>query len=218
MPARIIVFVTPKGGTGKTTLAVQIGASLKGRVLLLDADPQQSAQQWGEVAPDDSPLPMSIMGYTGNKIHREIKKVIEQFDYILVDCPPSALSLSVSRSALLAGDIALIPVVPSPLDIWEATRISGFLDEVNEIREGGGVEPIQTRLVINKLKTGTTFGKEIKEALEGIGIPALKTAIREREAYKHAALYGTSVHNVPRAKAASEEIIKLTAEIVRIVR
>jgi len=220
LPARILVFCTPKGGAGKTTLAVNIAASLKGNVLLLDADPQRSALKWADAAPEDVPLPMVVMGYDGDKIHRQLKKVVDQFNYILVDTPPSALAIStVTRSALLAGDLALVPVIPSPLDIWEAANIARLLGEINEMRESSGVSALEGRLLINKLKARTTFGTEVKEALDKIEIPTLQTAIHEREAYKHAVLDGCSVHGVKGAggKAASEEIRSLTAEIITIV-
>ena len=221
MPAKIIVFCTPKGGAGKTTLALNVAATLKGRTLLLDADPQQSALKWADVAPEDAPLPMVTLGYNGEKIHREIKKVIEQYDTIIIDTPPSALAVStVARSALLAADLAIIPVVPSPLDIREAMKIADLLAEINEIRESGGVRQLESRLLINKLKSRTTFGLEVRDALNSIGIPVLEIAIHEREAHKHAALDGCSVHQVKGAggKAASEEIRNLTKAITGIVR
>lgn len=216
MPARTIVFCTSKGGAGKTTLAVNVAATLAGKVLLLDADPQQSAVKWADAAPEESPLPMAVMGYTGDKIHREIKKVMEEYDYILVDTPPSALAVStVTRSALLAADLAIIPVIPSPLDIWEAVRIANLVTELNELRQAGQVKPLAARLLINRLKARTAFGAEINEALKGIGLPVCATAVHEREAYKHAALDGTSVHHVRGVggQAASEEIKTVTQEI-----
>ena len=221
MPAKIIVFCTPKGGAGKTTIAFNVAATLKGKVLLLDADPQRSTLKWADAAPEDAPLPMVVMGYTGEKIHREIKKAVDQYHYILVDTPPSALAVStVTRSALLAADLAVVPVIPSPLDIWEAVGIAELLSEINEIREAGGVESLKARLLINRLKSRTTFGREIKEALDNIGVPVLKTAIHEREAHKHAVLDGCSIHQVKGAggRAASDEIQRLTRELIRIVR
>lgn len=220
MPAKIIVFCTPKGGAGKTTLAINIAATLRGKVLLLDADPQQSALKWANVAPDDSPLPMVVMGYTGDKIHRELQKVVDQYQYIIIDTPPSALAVaSATRSALIAADLVLVPVIPSPVDIWEAMTTAALLAEINDIRESGQLPPLQARLLINKLKARTTFGAQINAALTQVGIPILNTAIREREAHKHAALDGCSVHKVKTsgAKPAAAEISQLTREIRHIV-
>lgn len=220
-PAKIIVFCTPKGGAGKTTLAFNVAATLPGKTLLLDADPQRSALKWADGAPEDAPLPMAVMAYTGDKIHREIRKVVQDYGFVLVDTPPSALATStVTRSALLAADLAIVPVIPSPLDIWEAASIAELIAEINDIRGSGGVAPLAARLAVNRLKPRTTFGNDIREALEDIGIPTLKTAIHEREAYKHAVLDGTSVHGItgPGGRAAAAEIDKLTRELTRIVR
>ena len=220
MSAKIIVFCTPKGGAGKTTLAVNVAATLKGKTLLLDADPQRSALKWADSAPEDTPLPMAVMAYTGEKIHREIKKVVVDYRFVLVDTPPSALATStVTRSALLAADLAVVPVIPSPLDIWEAATIAELISEINDIRETGGVAPLVPRLAVNRLKPRTTFGREIREALDSIGIPVLKTAIHEREAHKHAAVDGCSVHQVRGAggRAAATEIEQLARELSIIV-
>lgn len=220
-PAKIIVFCTPKGGAGKTTLAFNVAATLSGKTLLLDADPQRSALKWADGAPEDAPLPMAVMAYTGDKIHREIKKVVQDYRFVLVDTPPSALATStVTRSALLAADLAVVPVIPSPLDIWEAATIAELIAEINDIREANGVEPLAARLAVNRLKPRTTFGNDVREALQDVGIPTLATAIHEREAYKHAVLDGCSVHQVMGSggRAAAAEMHQLTRELVRIIR
>jgi chromosome partitioning protein len=221
--AKIIVVCNKKGGPGKTTVILNLSASLagKGSVLVIDADPQQSAVKWADSAEEDDPLPMAVMGYTQEKVHQAIRKVIDQYDYILVDTPPSSLAVStITRSALLVADLAVVPVIPSPLDIWEAVSIGVLLEEINDLREGNGVDPLQCRLLINKMKSGTSLGAEIEGALKNINIPVLSSVLHEREAYKHAALDGTSVHSVKTngGRAASKEIAQLTKEIVKIIR
>lgn len=224
MAAKIIVFCNKKGGPGKTTLAMNIGATLaeNGEVIIIDADPQQSAVKWNGAAPEDSPLPMTVLGYTHEKVHQAIRKVVDRYDYILVDTPPSSLAVStITRSALIAADLALVPVIPSPLDIWEAMSIAELLDEINTTRESGKVDALEARLVVNKLKSRTTLGEEVKAALKNIGIPVLNSVIHEREAYKHAVVDGCTVHTLKGggdgAKAASEEIRSLTKEIKKIL-
>ena len=221
MPAKILVFCNKKGGPGKTTLAMNIGATLaeNAKVLVIDADSQQSAVKWADAANEDSPLPMVVMGYYQKKVHQAIKKVADQYDYILVDTPPSSLAVStITRSALIVADLAIVPVAPSPLDVWETMSISELLAEINEIREAGGVNPLQARLVVNKLKTRTTLGAEIKDALDNLGIPVLDTSVHERECYKHAVLDGCSIYTLKAAgasgKAAAKEIRALTQEIL----
>jgi len=95
-----------------------------------------------------------------------------------------------------------------------------LIAEINELRESGGVEPLAARLCVNRLKPQTTFGKDVRGALEDVGLPVLKTAVHEREAYKHAVLDGCSVHGVRGAggRAAAEEIDQLAKELSRIVQ
>ena len=214
----VIVFCNVKGGSGKTTLAINVGASLKGRTLLMDADPQQSAVKWADSAPEDQPLPMGVMGYTGRQIHREIQRMTDQYDYIAVDTPPSALvATPVIRSALMVADLAVVPVGPSPLDIRETLTIAELIQEISDVR--GDDDPLHARLVVNRLRTGTTFGAEVRDALQDIGIPVCKAVIHEREAHKHAALDGVSVHQIhtPGGKAGVADISRLSSELIRIL-
>jgi len=212
--AKVWVFANIKGGSGKTSLAINVGASLEGKVLLMDSDPQQSALKWLDAA--EEPLHMVCVGYTQSNIHREIQKVQGDYEYILVDTPPSALAASVvNKSALLVADLCIIPVTPSPLDIRESLSMAELVQEINVLRESSGIEPLQARMVINKLRSGTTFGQEITEALEHVGIRVCHSTVHEREAHKHAALHGTSVHQVqtPGGRAARKDITQLTQEL-----
>ena len=222
MPAKVLVFCNKKGGVGKSTLTINVGAALaqNSRVLVIDADPQQSATKWNDAAPEDNPLPMAVMGYPQEKVHQAIRKVVDQFDYILVDTPPSSLAVStITRSALIGADLAIVPVIPSPLDIWEAVSISELLEEISEVRESGGVSPLKSRLLISRHKARTVLGGEVAAALTSLNIPVFETTIREREAYKHAVLDGCSVHKVRSegGKQASIEIGQLTTEILEVL-
>jgi len=216
MPAKIIVLTTPKGGAGKTTVALNLAASLPDSILV-DTDPSQSAMKWADAA--EVPLPFAISGYNGQRVVDALRGFRDKFQWIVVDTPPSALSISGNtRGALIAADLAIVPVVPSPIDIREAVAIKPLLDEVSQMREAADVPALKARLVVNRLKSGTTFGAEIADALSEVGIPMLASMLKEREVHKHAALYGVSVHQIPRAKAAAEEVTQLADEIRRIVR
>ena len=96
--AKIIAVVNQKGGPGKSTVAMVLAGTLGRRgskVLVVDADPEQgSATRWVASASDEAPFPASIagLGKTDAKLHREVQKFVADYDYIVIDCPPSVNS------------------------------------------------------------------------------------------------------------------------------
>ena len=220
--AETIVFLNRKGGPGKTTLAMNVAAQLAGlhRVLLIDADPQQSATKWFNSATDTQPFPVSVVGYSQDRINLTIKKFVDDYRYILVDTPPSALAENtVTRSALFVADLAVIPVVPSPLDLWEALEIKNLLEDVNAVRESSiDIPALAARLVINRLQVGTILGRDVQEVLEEFDIPLFKTSVRQRQVYARAVLEGCSVFQMGRnGQAAQNEIRDLAQEITGVL-
>lgn len=218
--AKMLVFCNKKGGPGKTTLGINVGAVLAGigKVLVIDADPQQSAVKWANAAQDGNPFPMAVVGYTQEKVHLLVRQMADKHDYIIIDTPPSSLAAStITRSALMVADVAVIPVTPSPLDLWEVISMSEIIAEVNVIRESGNVPLVKPRLVINKLRRGTILGADIKDAISKTGIPTFTTNIHFRECYKHAVVEGSSVLSLKgnSSTKAAQEIKSLTQEILQ---
>ena len=223
MAAKIIVFCNVKGGPGKTTLSINVAATLaqKAKVVVVDADPQQSAVKYDSDAPDQGGLPMPVVGFPEEKVNHTLRKLIDDYDYIVVDTPPSGLAISsITQSALIPADLAVVPVGPSPLVIRETLPMSALFEEINALRETAGVALLESRLVINRYDARKTLNQQLDAALAHIPIPRLRTKVRDREAFNHAALDGCSIHQT-RAwgwKEASADIHALTAEIRRIIR
>ena len=215
-PARILAFVNQKGGPGKTTLAIHVAGELArrgGRVLIADADPQATATRWAAAAPEDAPFPAAVagLGHAGEKLHRELVKYLDPYDWIVVDCPPSAES-SLTRSALLVADLAVVPVVPSPPDLWAGIAIRQVLNEVTVLND-----TLQSRLVLNRRKAGTRLASHTLDLLPRYGIPVLESGIGEREAFRHAAAGGVTVADLPRAGKAADEIAALVHELLLVL-
>src|ERR1700739_1439933 len=113
----ILSVLNQKGGVGKTTLSVNLAAALaarKQRVLVVDADPQGSALDWVAVRGQDAPF--VAVGMCKPVIHLEPPKMGKDFDVILIDGPPRVYE--VAKSAVMASDAVLIPVLPSQFDVW----------------------------------------------------------------------------------------------------
>lgn len=218
MPAKIIAVANQKGGSGKTTVSMQLAGAIARRgnkVLVVDADPQGTATRWAASAEDEHPFPASVVGLSAAsaKVHREVKKFIDDYTYIIIDCPPAADS-PVPQSALLIADLVLVPLIPSPLDMWAAVGIRQVIANVSDLNEG-----LKARLVLNQCQPNTTLTQETLEVLPEFGIELAKAQLRHRQVYRQSAVFGQTVHDFggKASAAAIEEMESLTNEVFEIL-
>lgn len=217
MTAKVITVCNQKGGSGKTTVSMQLAGSLAHRgykVLVVDADPQGTATRWAASAEDDTPFPASVVGLSAasTKVHREVKKFVGDYEFILIDCPPAADS-PVPQSALLIADLALVPVIPSPLDLWASVGIRKVIEGVMGINE-----TLIARLVVNQCQPNTNLAKEVMEVLPEFGIELSRIQLRQRTVYRQSAVFGQTVHNFGRdAAPAISEVNALTDEVLELL-
>jgi chromosome partitioning protein len=218
MTAKIIAVVNQKGGSGKTTVSMQLAGAIARRekkVLVVDADPQGTATRWAASADDDAPFPASVVGLSAAnaKVHREVKKFVDDYDCIIIDCPPAADS-PVPQSALMIADIAIVPIIPSPLDMWAAVGIRQVIQNVADLNES-----LQSRLVLNQCQPKTTLTQESLEILPEFGIALAESQIQHRQVYRQSAVYGQTVHDMAsKATAAIKEIEALTNEVCGLIK
>lgn len=208
----VITFLNLKGGCGKTTLSIHVASTLAlagKKVMLIDADEQMSAVHWAETR-EQEPL-FTITGIPSNTIHKQIKLMEADYDFIIVDGPPR--TSSVSRSCVVASDLVLIPVTPSPYDVWAANEIIDILDNVKTSLVD--YKKILSAIIINRKIANTNLGKEVESALAEYGIPILKTIIHQRISYAESAANGTSVIEEDPDSIAGKEIRSLVEEIIK---
>ncbi|MGB5305360.1 MAG: ParA family partition ATPase [Gammaproteobacteria bacterium] len=203
----IIAVVGNKGGTGKTTLSVNLAAGLakQASIAVVDADPQGSSLQWREIA--DVQDSISVFP-ASEDLQAQAFTIARKFDYVVVDCPPSVHAPQ-TISALEVCDLALIPVQPSPVDLWATVHIERAIVNARSTNPS-----LRSLLVINQLETRTILSRVVREALSEISLPVAKTALRRRAVYRNSALEGKTVFEMgARGAAAAEELEQLIREV-----
>lgn len=203
-----ISVVNQKGGVGKTTLVVHLAAGLArhgGRVLLVDGDPQGSALDWS-AAREGEPL-FSVIGLPKPTLHKEIPALGAAYDAVVIDGPPRVND--VARSAILAADLVLIPVQPSPYDVWAAAEIVNLIAESSVYKEGQ-----RAAFVINRRIVNTAIGRDVADALAGYKLPVLAASLCQRVAFAESATRGQTVYETNPTGPARDEVDALTEEVL----
>ena len=126
----IIAIVGNKGGAGKTTLSVNLAAGISNQssIAVIYADPQGSSLQCRAIAGDN----VHFQVYEPNfSLKQQAESYSSKNDVVLIDCPPSVKSPQ-SVSVLEFADIAIIPVQPSPMDLWATVHIEKAIAEARD--------------------------------------------------------------------------------------
>lgn len=209
--ARIISFLNQKGGVGKTTLSTNIAIELmrlNKKVLLVDSDPQGSLRDWNEA--NEAKL-VPVIGLDRETLAKDIQAVKNGYDYLLIDGSPQSSALA--GAAIKASDLVIIPVSPSPYDVWACADLIDIIKARQEVTDG---RP-KSYFVISRSRTGTNLSEEIESALSDYNTPLLKSRTVHREVYVKTAAEGLTVHSNTKAVAAILEIQNITKEILKVL-
>lgn len=210
-----ISFLNQKGGVGKTTLAVNVADAIARRgkrTILIDADPQASALEWAAAreashSEEDGEVLFPVVGLATDFIHKELPAFARDFDCVVIDGPPRVNK--VSRAAIMASDLVLLPVTPSPYDVWATAEMLELVD----LTKGPDV---QTRIVINRKIENTAIARETKEALKDGPAAGLASMISQRVIFAETAAKGQSVTEIAPNSLASKEITNLVDNIMEL--
>ena len=195
---RTVAVPNQKGGAGKTTLATNLAhALLRGgsEVLLVDADPQGSARDWSE-ASEGGICP--VVGLDRETLARDLPAITDGYDWVVIDGPPQIARIS--AAAVTVADVVLIPVQPSPYDIWACADLVDIVQARRSVMDG---QPMAA-FIIARAIMNTKLSKEVSTALDGYGLPVFKARTTQRVAYPTTAATGSTVFSDPSGPAARE--------------
>ena len=183
----IISILNEKGGVGKTTLATNLARAFTLRdkkVLLVDSDPQGSARDWHVNGNREM---LEVIGLDRPTLDKDVTKFKNRYDMIFIDGAPQITEMVVK--ALLCSDMILIPVQPSPYDIWASKSL---VDLVKQRQDITGGYP-KAAFVISRQIGNTCIGKEVRDVLEEYDLPVFNYGTGERITYAETAAEGRTV-------------------------
>jgi len=209
--SKIIAVLNQKGGAGKTTIATNLARALQAndkRVLLVDSDPQGSARDWN--AAGDGEL-VSVIGMDRSTLAKDIQAIRDNQDFIIIDGAPQIAELAVA--AIKCADLIIIPVQPSPYDIWACEDLVDIIKARQEVTDG---KPKAAFLISRAIKN-TQLGKEIRDALTGYELPVMKSFTSQKVIYAKSAAIGSTVLDFEKGNDAAKEIKAIANELLEMI-
>jgi chromosome partitioning protein len=206
MGSKVLTLAQRKGGAGKTTLAAQLAVALAatgGRVALVDIDPQGSLSRWFR-AREEAGLAggMSHAAVTGWRTQATVEKLASGHDFVLIDSAPHAEIEA--KIAVRAADLVLVPVQPSPMDLWATEPTLALARSENR----------RAMIVINRIQSRMRLAETLSARIAELGVDVAEATLGDRTAFAASMMEGRgALETAPRSKAA-EEIAALTREVM----
>lgn len=208
----IVVCGNTKGGTGKTTFAVQIALKRQcaGKaVLLVDADRQGSAQKTLTMRAGGGRKPLACVG-----LRAQLAPLAEQHDDTVIDA--GGHDSEAFRVALLRSDLLVVPVQPRAVDVWELEVLTTMIEQAQIVREDESRPPLRVLAALSLADPGDNRdNRDTIAALRELPVFTVAEAVvRRRKAVANAMAHGLAVAEMqPLDAQARDEIAQLTDNV-----
>lgn len=205
MVAKIITIAQQKGGAGKTTMAAHLAvawaSSGKRKVAIVDIDPQGSLTQWHQMRErkfGEGHTSLTLSTISGWRVRNEIDRLKHTHDLIVIDSPPH--TDAEARTAIRAADLVVIPLQPSPMDVWATSATIQMCKQ----------ERVPVKMVLNRVHPQA----KLTEAVSGEMIGLTANRFGNRVIFAGALMHGQGVTEAQPNSIAAEEVRALSKEIM----
>lgn len=205
--AKVITIAQQKGGAGKTTVAshVAVALSQKGkRIAVIDIDPQGSLKMWHSLREKrfgEGYTGLTFASLSGWRVGSEVSRLAREHDFIIIDSPPH--TETEARTAIRSADLIIIPVQPSPTDLW-ATKATYDLAKN---------ERVPVKVLLNRVPANSKLATLITEELP----ERFSTQLGNRVLFASSLLEGRCATEADPSSLAALEVKALVKEILELV-
>ncbi len=211
----IVVCGGTKGGTGKSTMAVNlavIASSTGADVLLVDADDQESASDFSVLRNENrQDAGYTSVKLTGAAVRTELQRLAPKYDHVLIDT--GGRDTTSQRAALTVADVLLVPFLPRSFDVWVIGRVAGVVDEVRTVNP-----ELKAYAFLNRADPRGQDNIDAAEVIrENAALEFIDAPIGQRKAFANAAAQGLAVTEVkPQDPKATAEIVTLFQRVFNV--
>lgn len=209
----VITLATSKGGVGKSSLGRSLSAhwfTIGHKPALVDADPQRTLANRYDQAGRMGAIP--VVAEPEERVGEVIEELRRRHAPVIVDT--AGFRNRTTIGALIATDLAIIPLKPAIEDVDAAIATYDLISEINATDEREG-RPIKVAMVLTMTLRGTVIARHVREQLTEAGYPLLKAEMLNRVAYPESGIEGLSPSITDPDGAAARDIAAIAQELVK---